>query len=96
MEIYIFARFHARPGMENAVAEALLEVAAPSREEPGCISLQDFQSVGDPQLFFVHSCWRNEAAFELHAEMPHTVRFLKRVEPLIDHALDVSRTKRIS
>jgi quinol monooxygenase YgiN len=95
MEIYIFARFHARPGMEDAVARALLEVAAPSREEPGCISLQDFQSIRDPRLFFVHSHWKDEAAFELHAELPHTVRFLERVEPLIDHPLDVSRTKRM-
>jgi len=95
MEIYIFARFYARPGMEDAVAQALLEVAGPSREEPGCISLQDFQSIRDPRLFFVHSHWKDEAAFELHAELPHTVRFLERVEPLIDHPLDVSRTKRM-
>jgi quinol monooxygenase YgiN len=95
MEIYIFARFHSLPGMETAVAEALLEVAAPSRQEPGCISLQDFQSARDPRLFFVHSRWKDEAAFELHAELPHTVRFLERVEPLIDHPLDVNRTKLI-
>lgn len=95
MEVFIFGRFHARSGNEAAVAEALLEVAAPSREEPGCLSLQDFQSIHDPQLFFVHSRWKDEAAFENHARLPHTVRFLERVEPLIDHPLDVSRTKRI-
>ena len=95
MEVFIFARFHARPGQEAAVAEALLEVAAPSREEPGCLSLQDFQSIRDPQLFFVHSRWKDEAAFENHARLPHTVRFLQRVEPAIDHPLDVARTKQI-
>ncbi len=95
MEVFIFARFHARPGQEAAVAEALLEVAAPSREEPGCLSLQDFQSIRDPQLFFVHSRWKDEAAFENHARLPHTVRFLQRVEPVIDHPLDVARTKQI-
>jgi quinol monooxygenase YgiN len=96
MEVFIFGRFHARSGYETAVAEALLEVAAPSREEPGCLSLEDFQSIRDPQLFFVHSRWKDEAAFENHAQLPHTLRFLKRVEPLIDHPLDVARTKRIS
>ena len=95
MEVFIFARFHARPGNEAAVAEALLEVAAPSREEPGCLSLQDFQSLRDPQLFFVHSRWKDEAAFENHARLPHTLRFLERVEPLIDHPLDVVRTQRL-
>ena len=95
MEVFIFARFHARPGSEGAVAEALLEVAAPSREEPGCLSLEDFQAIRDPQLFFVHSLWKDEAAFENHAQLPHTMRFLERVAPLIDHPLDVARTKRI-
>ena len=36
MELFIFARFHAREGQEDAVAEALREVVAPSREEAGC------------------------------------------------------------
>jgi len=96
MEITIFARFHARPGMEEAVAAALLEVAAPSREEPGCISLSDFQSIRDPRLFFVYSRWKDEAAFELHAQLPHTVRFLEKIERLIDHPLEVNRTKPIN
>jgi quinol monooxygenase YgiN len=95
VEVFIFARFHARAGNEAAVADALLEVAAASREEPGCVSLQDFQSLRDPQLFYVHSRWKDEAAFENHAQLPHTVRFLERVAPLIDHPLDVARTKRI-
>ena len=60
-----------------------------------CVSLQDFQSLRDPQLFYVHSRWKDEAAFENHAQLPHTVRFIERVEPLIDHPLDVARTKRI-
>ena len=95
MELFIFARFHARPGNEAAVAEALLDVRAPSREEPGCLSIHDFRSIRDPQLFYVHSRWQDEAAFESHASLPHTVRFLERVEPLIDHPLDVTRAERI-
>jgi quinol monooxygenase YgiN len=50
--------------------------------------------VRDPRLFYIHSRWKDEAAFDLHAELPHTVRFLARARPLIDHALDVTRTER--
>ena len=95
MELFIFARFHARPGNEGAVAEAMLDGLAPTREEPGCLSIHHFRSIRDPQLFFIHSRWKDEAAFEHHASLPHTVRFLERVEPLIDHPLDVTRTERI-
>ncbi len=38
-EFFIFARFHARRGNEGAVAQALLDVVTPSREEPGCLSI---------------------------------------------------------
>jgi quinol monooxygenase YgiN len=95
MELFIFARFHARPGNEKAVAEAILEGLTPTRSEPGCLGSQAFRSIRDPQLFYIHSRWKDEAAFELHAELPHTVRFLDRVQPLIDHPLDVNRTERI-
>ena len=94
-EIFIFGRFHAREGNEAAVAAALLEVAQPTREEPGCLAIQDFRSLRDPRLFFVHSRWKDEAAFETHATLPHTVRFLALVEKLIDHPLDVVRTRPI-
>ena len=94
-ELYIFARFHARPGLESEVSEALLAVIGPTRQEPGCLGVHAFRSLPDPRLFYIHSRWRDEAAFELHAALPHTVRFLERVEPLIDHALDIARTRRI-
>jgi quinol monooxygenase YgiN len=94
-EVVIFARFHARPGQEAAVADALLGVIAPTRQEPGCLSVHAFRSIRDPQLFYIHSRWTDEAAFELHAVLPHTVRFLECVETLIDHALDVARTRQV-
>jgi quinol monooxygenase YgiN len=95
MALFIFARFHARPGDEGAVAEALRDILAPSREEPGCLSIHAFRSMRDLRLFYIHSRWKDEAAFEHHAGLPHTIRFLERVEPLIDHPLDVTRTERI-
>lgn len=95
MELYIFARFHARPGSEGGVAEAILDNLAPTRGEPGCLSIHAFRSIRDPLLFYIHSRWQDEAAFEIHAGLPHTVRFLARVQPLIDHALDVTRSEQI-
>lgn len=91
MELFIFARFHARAGDEHAVEQAIRDVSGPTREEPGCLGYHAFRSTRDPRLFYIHSRWRDEAAFDTHAGLPHTVRFLERVEPLIDHPLDVTR-----
>ena len=96
MELFVFARFRARPGNEVAVAKALHDVLDPTREEPGCLSIHAFRSVRDAQLFYIHSRWKDEGAFDFHAGLAHTVRFIKCVEPLIDHPLDVTRTERIS
>ncbi len=95
MGLFIFARFHARRSNEGALAKALLENLVPVRQEVGCLSINVFRSVRDPRLFYIHSRWSGEAAFELHASLPHTVRFLDRVQPLIDHPLDVMRAERI-
>ena len=73
--------------------EALRDVVAPSREEAGCVSIQAFRSTRDPRLFYIHSRWIDEAAFEHHATLPHTVRFIERVQALIDHPLDVTRAR---
>ncbi len=95
MELFIFARFHAVAGNESAVAEALDAVVRPSREEAGCLSIHAFRSIRDPGLFYIHSRWKSEDAFDYHASLPHTVRFIERVTPLIDHPLQVTRAEMI-
>jgi quinol monooxygenase YgiN len=95
VELFIFARFHARLGQEGALAEVLHDVVGPSRAEAGCLDIHAFRSTRDPRVFYIHSRWKDEAAFEVHAGLPHTVRFVGRVEALIDHPLDVIRAERI-
>ncbi len=92
MELYIFARFHARDGRAAALAAALRAVLAPTRAEPGCLAINAFRSLRDPSLFYVHSRWTDEAAFDIHAELPHTLAFMQRVEPLIDNSFEAVRT----
>jgi quinol monooxygenase YgiN len=94
MEITIIGRFHARLGKEDAVLAAIREGQGPTRREPGCLGHEFYRGIRDPRLFFIVSRWRDEEAFELHAELPHTVKFLEVVEPLIDHPFDIHRTKR--
>ena len=91
MELFIFARFAAIEGHEAELAMALRDVVGASRAEPGCIAIDAFRSTRDPRLFYIHSRWVDEAAFDHHAGLPHTVRFTERVQALLDHPLDVTR-----
>ena len=69
MEIYVFVRFHAQLGKADALQEALREVVSASRKEEGCVNIQAFRSIRDPQIFYVHSRWKDEAAFDIHARL---------------------------
>jgi quinol monooxygenase YgiN len=93
MLLYIFARFHANAGCEPGVERALLKTVEASRKEPGCLAIHAFRSVRDDRLFYIHSKWQDEAAFNRHAELPHTVAFVDQVSPLIDHPVQAVRTK---
>jgi quinol monooxygenase YgiN len=92
MELFIFARFRAKEGQEGAVAMELRATAAATRPEPGCLAMALFRSVRDPRLFWLHSRWLDEAAFEIHVGLPRVAAFVERVQQMIDHPLDVTRT----
>lgn len=93
MELFIFARFHAGPGNEAAVYEAVRQGLGPTREEAGCLSIQAFRSIGDARDFYIHSRWTDRAAFERHVQLPHTVRFRESIAPLIDSPFKVALTE---
>jgi quinol monooxygenase YgiN len=93
MEPFIFGRFHAREGCEEALGEAMRKVVIATRKEAGCLEVHGFRSVRDPRLFYLHSHWVDEASFEKHAKLPHTVEFLQQAESLLDHPRDVTRTQ---
>jgi quinol monooxygenase YgiN len=96
VEQYVFVKLHAREGEERAVEEALREVMGPSHKEPGCLDFHLFRSMRDPRLFFIHSRWVDEAAFEQHAVLTHTEAFLRKVDALLDQPREVSRTQMIA
>ena len=58
---------------------------APTRAEKGCLTIREFETIREPPVFSIYSEWVDEAAFELHARLPHTVRFLQAAEKLLTH-----------
>ena len=91
----VFAPFHARAGEVLAVEQVLRSVHDATMREPGCRVHRICRSVRDAAQFYVHSIWGSETAFEQHVTQVHTVRFIEQIEPLIDHALEVSRMRQI-
>ena len=93
MSVHVFVRFEPLPGKEKEFREELLRVNKPSRAEPGCLAIHVFESLREPFRFEIHSEWADEAAFEQHAQLPHTVRFLQAAEELLTHAVQGLRSR---
>jgi quinol monooxygenase YgiN len=96
MKLFNFARFHAKEGQEDAVAVLLQAQIGPVQAEPGCVEMDAYRSTRDPRMFYIHSRWVDEAAFETHAKLPSTDRFVDRMQTLIDHPFEATRTKSLS
>ena len=93
MELTIIARFLAREGNEADAAAVLHEQTAAVRKERGCLDIKAYRSIRDPRLFFIHARWTDEAAFEIHAGLPRTMEFVKRMDMLIDHPFEAARVR---
>ena len=94
--MHFFVRFEPRVGRKNEFREELLRVVEPSRAEAGCIAIHVFESLREPFVFAIHSEWVDEEAFEVHARMPHTVRFLQAAGELLTHTVEGLRSRRIA
>lgn len=81
--------------MEGAFREELLRVIGPSRDEAGCLRIDVFETIREPVGFAIHSEWVDEAAFELHATLPHTARFIAAAEKLLSHPVQGLRMHQI-
>lgn len=95
MKLYFFAKFHITEGREQDAEKAMRLVLGLSRKEPGCIYIRAFHSTSDSQVFLIHSCWADEQAFDEHANLPHTIAFLRAMEGLVDQPAEMNRTLEI-
>jgi quinol monooxygenase YgiN len=96
MSVHFVVRFEPQPGKAAAFREELLRVVGPSRAETGCVAMHVFESLREPFLFAIHSEWTDEAAFVLHAELPHTVQFLAAAKELLTHPVQGLRSREIA
>jgi quinol monooxygenase YgiN len=95
MSMHFIVRFEPQPGKEAEFRETMLRNLAPTRAEKGCLAIRGFETIREPLVFSIYSEWVDEAAFELHARLPHTVRFLQAAEKLLTHTVQGLRLREI-
>jgi quinol monooxygenase YgiN len=82
----------AKPGGEEALQKALIELIVPSRGESGCLTYEMHQSVDDPQRFLLYMTWQDEAAFQRHVQTSWVQNFDRtQADLLLDEPYVVGR-----
>ena len=95
MPIHAFVRFEPQPGKQQELREELELLLEPTRAEPGCMRIHLYEALRDPLVFYIHSEWVDEAAFDAHRKLPHMTRFLGHMGGLTTHPVKGIRTKQI-
>ena len=91
--IWVTARFRAAPGQAEALVPLLAELAAHSRDEPGCAG---YVYLRDGDAFSSVEQWADAAAEAAHNDSDFLRAILKRILPLLDGRPQVSRWDRIA
>ena len=96
MSFHFIVRLEPQPGKAAAFREEMVRVIEVTRTERECLAIRMFESIREPRLFAIYSEWTDEAAFERHAELPHTVRFLEAAKDLLTHPVEGMRLGEIA
>ena len=73
----------AKVGEEQAVADALCALVAPTMAEPGVKLFLPYRSPTDPKAFFIFELYRNEAGWAAHQRTDHFKAFAGTMLPRI-------------
>ena len=92
MSMHFLVHFTPLPAKEAEFREELSHIVDPTRAETGCVAIRVFETLHEPPRFAIHSEWTDEIAFDHHAELPHTVRFVERAKELLTHPIEGLRT----
>jgi quinol monooxygenase YgiN len=77
MAFVVVAQYRVRAGDEAQVANALRNMVAPTRAEPGNVDYQVFRDPRDPSLFVLFERYTDESAFQARLASPHFGTWLK-------------------
>jgi len=78
MAYVVCAKWRAKDGKEDRLAEVIAEMTPPSRAEPGCRFYQAQRSTEDPRLFFLYEQYADEAGYQAHQDSEHFTRLVKQ------------------
>jgi len=69
--VFYMVKWQIQPGQEEVVRQALTQLVAHSRQEPGCLYYQPHVSAAQPDLVYIYEVYASPAAALAHRETSH-------------------------
>lgn len=82
-DLQVVATIPARPESVHDVRAALVELAAATRGEEGCLSYELFESGAAPGTFVTVESWRAQDDLDSHLASAHVARAFEVAGPLL-------------
>ena len=82
--VFYMVKWQIQPGQEAIVRQALMQLVAHSRSEPGCLYYQPHVSTAQPDLVYIYEVYASQAAALAHRETIHFQQLvLQTIVPLL-------------
>ncbi|MDQ7781744.1 MAG: putative quinol monooxygenase [Desulfomonilaceae bacterium] len=88
-KITVIANFRAKPGMEDKVREAVMNLVGPTRNEAGCINYDLHVSLQDKGRLMLYENWIGKKALDEHLEMPYLKDFLVKSGDILAEPVEI-------
>jgi quinol monooxygenase YgiN len=82
-DLVVIAVAKAKPGQEARLEQALRDVAAPTRAQPGCVSFSIYRRAGDPAVIVGHERWTSAEAHDKHLQGAHVQALMSKMAGLL-------------
>ena len=79
----VVARVAVKEGYEAAFIEIASKLVAATRAEEGCLFYTLYQSTENPSVFIIYEEYKDDAAFEIHADSAHFAEFAEAINDMM-------------
>ena len=82
-DLVVVATAKAKPGREAELLKALLDVAGPTRAQPGCVSFALYRSGENASIVTAFERWTSTADHQRHHQGAHVARLMAAMGPVL-------------
>lgn len=95
-QIFMCARFQAKPEHLDTLRNRLLEMVELTRKEPDCLFYNLHVDRNDPTIFYFLEGWKDQAALDLHDSTEYVQAIIRDSASLTTDGISVNFMQRIS